>query len=149
LTSHHTVPIHGLHNAFFNEQGWLRHSGTCAGDMRIELPDSEGEWVCMLTFLTLHQSVHSMHETGGGPIPGKMLLVTGRGQPIGVLRMQSHGSKSAAHPGISVCCSLLLDGGNHMSGGVSGCGNLDQYIDSRETSSTSVTMKVVIITMYV
>jgi hypothetical protein len=68
---------------------------------------------------------------------------------IGVLLMQSHGSKSAAHPGISVCCSLLLDGGNHMSGGVSGCGNLDQYIDSRETSSNSVTMKVVIITMYV
>jgi hypothetical protein len=115
------------HNPFFDESGWLSHSGQ-GKSLRFLLPGSEGEWVCALTFFILHRSLHSCHRPGDGPIPEKMVLVEGSGQPFAVRHMQSCGSKSAAHPPISVCVNLMLDGPNHMSRGVIWLGNDQQQL---------------------
>ena len=115
------------HSPFFDDSGWLAHKGE-GKSLQFLVPGSDGEWVCALTFFNLHASTHSCHRPGDGPIPDKMVLVEGRGQPFAVRHMQSCGSKSAAHPPISVCVNLMLDGPNHMSRGVSWVGNDQQQL---------------------
>lgn len=133
LASHHNAPCSEVHNPIPGVSGWLYSTGNTAASMRIEVPSFYiEEMACVLTALNLFESRHTTMAAGKSILNGlqkqlasgvmgdtRQLLVASTGQPIVLLHMQSRGQESAAHPTVSVPGSLILEGGNHMTGGVS------------------------------
>lgn len=106
-----------IHNPFPGPNGWLPRSGNSLATMTIKVPGFENgtyERVSVASFLTLHTSTSTVAPYQGMKLDrcldDTQLMVHGPGQPIGVLHTQRGGSKSDAHPGITVVANLLLDG---------------------------------------